>query len=476
MADAGWYGSAFFLALGAFVSAWGKAYKYFSLRVVYVVAIFVFEVGSLLCALAPNSIALIIGRAIQGLGGAGISGGGYTITAFICPPSLQPIVVGLLGAVFTVASIVGPLLGGVFTSRLTWRWCFYINLPIGAVTIFCMLFFFRTPIGAKGSHGTPMREMLMNFDPIGEVLIFSGLLSFFLAVQWGGVAYPWNSSVEIGLLVGCILILILFAVNEWYQGDRALVVYRILRQRSIGASAGFIFFLNAGNIALQYQLPIYFQAIQGDSPVESGLKLIPSILSTAFATAVGSGLVGKLQLFQPFLLVASVIATIGCGLIFTFGLSQGIGGIIGYQILFGVGTGLGVQLPNLVATVTSAAEDVSTAVSSVAFFMLVAGGWGVAVTDAILNNLLLQKIPHYVPQLDGHEVLAVGAAAIKDVYSGEVLRGVRLAYLDGLHAAWALGIAAFGLTFFWALLPKWPGRLTPAQGGDDKRTNAMVMI
>lgn len=108
--------------------------------------------------------------------------------------------------------------------------------------------------------------------------------------------------------------------------------------------------------------------------------------------------------------------------------------------------------------------------------MLVAGGWGVAVTDAILNNLLLQKIPHYVPQLDGHEVLAVGAAAIKDVYSGEVLRGVRLAYLDGLHAAWALGIAAFGLTFFWALLPKWPGRLTPAQGGDDKRTNAMVMI
>ncbi|KAI1765517.1 putative MFS transporter [Hypoxylon sp. FL1150] len=464
MADAGWYGSAFFLTLSAFISAWGKGYKYFSLRVVYVLAIFLFEVGSLLCALSPNSIALIIGRAIQGLGGAGISGGGYIITAFICPPNIQPIVVGLLGSVFTVASIVGPLLGGVFTTNLTWRWCFYINLPIGGATIFCILFFFRTPAAAKASYDTATREVLMSFDPVGLVLIFSGLLCFFLAIQWGGVAHPWNSSIEIGLLVGCVLLLIVFAVNEWYQGDRALIVYRLLRRRSIAASAGFIMFLNAGNIALQYQLPIYFQAIQGDSAVDSGLKLIPSILSTAIATAIGSGLAGKLQVVQPFFLVASISCTVGCGLIYTFGLEEGLGKIIGYQILFGVGTGLGVQLPNLVATVTSAAEDVSTAVSTVAFFMLLAGGWGVAATDAVLNNILLQKVALYVPGLDGNEVLAVGAAGIKDAYGGEVLRGVRQAYLDGLHAGWALAIASFGFTFLWALVPKWPGRLSPAKG------------
>jgi MFS family permease len=204
------------------------------------VAILLFEAGSLLCALAPNSVALICGRAIQGVGGAGIQGGGYTITAFVCPPNVRPIVIGLMGSVFTVASIVGPLLGGIFTSHLTWRWCFYINLPIGAVTMFCVLVFFRTPKAAKASHGTPMREVLMNFDPAGSVLVFAAVLCFFIAIQWGGVHYPWSSGTEIGLLVGCAVLLILFALNEWYQGDRALVVYRLLRRRSVGASAGYI--------------------------------------------------------------------------------------------------------------------------------------------------------------------------------------------------------------------------------------------
>jgi hypothetical protein len=170
-----------------------------------------------------------------------VANGGYTITAFIVPPNIQPIVVGLMGSVFTVASIAGPLLGGVFTSNVTWRWCFYINLPIGSVTIACMLLFFRTPAHAKSGHNTPIRDTLLSFDPIGSVLMFSGVLCFFLAVQWGGVAKPWNSATEIGLLVGCVLLLALFGLNEWYQGDRALIVFRILRLRSIGACSGFIF-------------------------------------------------------------------------------------------------------------------------------------------------------------------------------------------------------------------------------------------
>ncbi|KAK2611785.1 hypothetical protein N8I77_005109 [Diaporthe amygdali] len=468
MADVGWYGSAFFITLAAFISAWGKAYKYFSLRVVYVLAIFIFEVGSLICALSPNSIALIVGRAIQGLGAAGVANGGYTITAFIVPLHVQPIVVGLMGSVFTVASIAGPLLGGAFTSEVTWRWCFYINLPIGGVSIFCMLIFFRTPARAKLSQGTHIKEILMSFDPIGSVLMFSGVLCFFLAVQWGGVAKPWDSSTEIGLLVGCVVLMALFFVNEWYQGDRALIVYRILRRRSIGACSGFIFFLNAGNIALQYNLPIYFQAIQGDSAIQSGIKMIPSILATALSTGVASGVMGKLGFFQPFILASGIFATVGVGLIYTFDLNVGIGPIIGYQILYGIGCGLGVQTPNLVATVTSPAEDVSIAVSTVSFFMLLAGGWGVAVSDAITNNILLKRLAHYVPDVSPEAVLAVGAAGIKDAYKGDVLIGVKKAYLDGLHASWALAIAAFGVTFLWALIPKFPGRLTPPGGNADQ--------
>ncbi|KAF2708598.1 MFS general substrate transporter, partial [Pleomassaria siparia CBS 279.74] len=365
MGDVGWYGSAFFITPASFISAWGKAYKYFSLLLVYVSAIFTFEIGSLVCALAPNSIALIIGRAVQGLGAAGVANGGYTITAFIVPPHVQPTVIGLMGSVFTVASVTGPLLGGAFTSKVTWRWCFYINIPIGGVAIIAMLIFFKTPARAKTSQFTHLGEILMNFDPIGSVLILASILCFFLAVQWGGVLKLWNWSDVIGLLAGFVVLFTVFIINEWYQGDRALIVFRILRERSIGACSGFIFFLNAGKIALQYNTPIYFQAIQGNSPLESSIKIILSILVIALSTATTSVVMGKLGFFQPFLMAAAVLATIGTGLIYTLGVKVGLGPIIGYQILYGIGCGLGVQTPNRVATVGSTAEDVSMAVSTV---------------------------------------------------------------------------------------------------------------
>lgn len=123
--DVGWYGSAFFLTVAAFQSTWGKAYKYFDLKWTFMVAIFIFEVGSLICGVAPNSTALIVGRAIAGAGGAGIASGAYTILAFAVEPARVAAFTGILGATYAVASVVGPLLGGVFTDNVSWRWCFY---------------------------------------------------------------------------------------------------------------------------------------------------------------------------------------------------------------------------------------------------------------------------------------------------------------------------------------------------------------
>jgi MFS family permease len=240
--DVGWYGASFMMTLAAFQSHWGKAYLYFPLRPSFLASIAVFEIGSLVCAVAPNSLALIIGRAIQGAGAAGITGGCYTIASFIVPPTKVPAVVGLLGSVFTLASVAGPLLGGVFTDKASWRWCFYINLPIGGVALACLIFFFRTPEASKSMHGKlTMYQIALNFDPIGTVLLLSSLICFILAMQWGGISKAWDSATVIGLIVGWGVMSVLFAVNEWYQGDNALVVYRILKVRSIGTACGFIF-------------------------------------------------------------------------------------------------------------------------------------------------------------------------------------------------------------------------------------------
>jgi hypothetical protein len=126
----GWYGSAFFLTLASFQSTWGKAYKYFPLKTSFLISILIFEIGSLVCAVAKNSTTLIVGRAIAGAGGAGIASGAYTIIAFSAPPQQRPAFTGILGASYGVASVIGPLLGGVFTDRLTWRWCVSYTWPL----------------------------------------------------------------------------------------------------------------------------------------------------------------------------------------------------------------------------------------------------------------------------------------------------------------------------------------------------------
>jgi MFS family permease len=241
MDDIGWYGSAFFLTLAAFQSPWGHVYRGFSLRGSFLTAIGIFEIGSLVCALAPNSIALIVGRAIQGMGGAGLTGGCYTIAAFIAPPKTVPILIGLLGSTFSVASIAGPLLGGVFSQHITWRWCFYINLPIGGVAAGVLLFFFRTPEQAKSGMGRPLKEKLEQFDFIGLVVLLAGLICFFLALQWGGVTKPWSDGSVIACLVLWVVLTGAFLGIEWWQKDRALMVPRLLANRNIGACCAYIF-------------------------------------------------------------------------------------------------------------------------------------------------------------------------------------------------------------------------------------------
>lgn len=256
------------------------------------VAVGFFELGSLICALAPNSIALIIGRAVQGLGGAGINSGVMIIISQSVPVRLRPVIVSSMGIVFAISSVLGPLLGGVFTSKLTWRWCFYINLPFGAFTALTVLLFLRLPARPQLAS-TPLREKLKKLDLIGLAIFLPAVISLLLAMQWGGSEYAWSNARIIALLVLFGVLGIAFLFFEYWKGADASFPFRMITRRNMAAAA-WNGFLNGGAFPLLvYYIPLWHQVIKEVDAVQSGIRLLPLILGVVVCALLAGALVSK---------------------------------------------------------------------------------------------------------------------------------------------------------------------------------------
>lgn len=350
------------MCFGGFQSSWGKAYKYFSLKATFITTVFLFEIGSLICGVAPNSIALIVGRAISGVGGAGISTGGTTIIAFCAEPKKRPKLMGLLGATYGIAAVAGPLLGGAFSHGVTWRWCFYINLPIGGLAVGVIWIFFHLPSAAKIIEAD-WKEKILQMDPVGVVLAMGSIICFILALQYGGVTHPWNSGVVIGLLVAFVVLLIIMGVWEYFQGEYAMLVPRLFKRRSLWPGAIFQFFFAGFYFLLLYYLPIYFQSIAGADPIQSGIDNLPMVITVSIFVLAGGITVSKTGHAMPFMALGAALATVATGLLFTLDVDTPSAKWIGYQIIAGAAIAFPFQNSLNIAQANADPQDISTVTS-----------------------------------------------------------------------------------------------------------------
>ena len=251
--DIGWYGAAYLLTTTALQPAYGSIYRMFSIKWTYLTAILIFEVGSLVCAVAPSSNAFIVGRAVAGMGTAGLFSGGVVILSYTLPLRQRPMAFGLIGAMWGIASVAGPLLGGAFTDHVSWRWCFYINLPVGGLAMVAIFFFLHIKAEREASDLSVVQR-IMRLDLLGTSMMVPSIVCLLLALQWGGTKHAWNSSVIIGLFVGFALMMIIFIAIQIWKGDMGTLPPRLFKMRDVLCAMLFAFFFGASFFPLVYYL------------------------------------------------------------------------------------------------------------------------------------------------------------------------------------------------------------------------------
>ncbi|MFE2143383.1 MDR family MFS transporter [Streptomyces sp. NPDC059456] len=428
----------------------GKFGDLFGRKLVFQISAIVFITGSFLCGLASNMSLLILWRGVQGVGAGGLMVTSMALIADVVPLRERGKYQGAIGAVFGVATVIGPLLGGLFTDHLTWRWAFYVNVPIAILVVFAAA---RTIPSVRATGGT-------RIDYAGIALVAVGSSALILATSWGGNEYAWDSAVIIGLFVTGVLALALFCLAETRAAEPMLPM-RLFRNPVFTVCSVLSFVVGFAMLGAMTFLPTYLQFVDGDSATVSGVRTLPLVIGLLIASVFSGNVTSKTGRYRIFPIAGCLVMGIGLYLLSRMGPGTAAWLESLYMFVLGAGIGLCMQVLTIAVQNTVDYADLGTATSGVTFFRTLGSSFGTAVFGTIYANTLgpaLEKAVAEAARATGADPaqLAKTAQSPQGVHGLDPAAAAPIveAYAHALHTVFLWTVPVAGTGFVVALFLK----------------------